>query len=68
YLDEYTFRCNRRSSKKRGLLFYRLIEQALMVDHTPYERLLAPNHKGRYVGDTRISQRRRSRSGVLALQ
>jgi len=26
YLDEYTFRFNRRSSKSRGLLFYRLLE------------------------------------------
>jgi hypothetical protein len=28
YLDEFTFRFNRRSSKARGLLFYRLLEQA----------------------------------------
>ncbi len=45
YLDEFTFRFNRRGSKRRGLLFYRLIEQALMVDHTPYKRLLNPNRK-----------------------
>jgi len=25
YLDEYTFRFNRRTSKSRGLLFYRLL-------------------------------------------
>jgi transposase-like protein len=31
YLDEYTFRFNRRRSRSRGLLFYRLVEQALMV-------------------------------------
>ena len=29
YLDEYTFRFNRRTSKSRGLLFYRLIWQAV---------------------------------------
>ena len=29
YLDEYTFRFNRRTSKSRGLLFYRLISQAI---------------------------------------
>jgi hypothetical protein len=29
YLDEYTFRFNRRTSKSRGLLFYRLINQAV---------------------------------------
>lgn len=31
YLDEFTFRFNRRTSKSRGLLFYRLIQQALNV-------------------------------------
>jgi transposase-like protein len=29
YLDEYTFRFNRRTSKSRGLLFYRLVNQAI---------------------------------------
>jgi transposase-like protein len=29
YLDEYTLRFNRRTSKSRGLLFYRLITQAV---------------------------------------
>jgi hypothetical protein len=33
YLDEFTFRFNRRTSKARGLLFYRLMEQA--VDCNP---------------------------------
>ena len=45
YLDEFTFRFNRRTSKQRGLLFYRLIEQALMVDHTSYKQLLDPNRR-----------------------
>ena len=31
YLDEFTFRFNRRTSRSRGLLFYRLIEQALAI-------------------------------------
>jgi transposase-like protein len=35
YLDEYTFRYNRRKSKSRGLLFQRLIEQAVI--HVPVE-------------------------------
>lgn len=35
YLDEFTFRFNRRSSRARGLLFYRLIEQAAQADFTP---------------------------------
>jgi transposase-like protein len=32
YLDEFTFRFNRRRSKSRGKLFYRLAEQAMAVD------------------------------------
>lgn len=32
YLDEFTFRFNRRTSKSRGLLFYRLIEQAVNIE------------------------------------
>src|SRR6266542_5443483 len=35
YLDEYTFRFNRRGSNHRGLLFYRLLEQAVQIDHVP---------------------------------
>ena len=31
YLDEFTFRFNRRRSRSRGLLFYRLVGQALAV-------------------------------------
>lgn len=32
YLDEYTFRFNRRTSKSRGKLFYRLMQQAVAID------------------------------------
>ena len=32
YLDEFTFRFNRRKSKARGLLFYRLMQQAVNCD------------------------------------
>ena len=32
YLDEFTFRFNRRTSRSRGKLFYRLIQQALEID------------------------------------
>jgi transposase-like protein len=35
YLDEFTFRFNRRTSRSRGKLFYRLIEQALTIDPVP---------------------------------
>ena len=32
YLDEFTFRFNRRTSASRGKLFYRLVQQAVAVD------------------------------------
>lgn len=39
YLDEFTFRFNRRSSKARGLLFYRLLEQAVQIGPMPQASL-----------------------------
>ncbi len=35
YLDEFTFRFNRRLSRDRGMLFYRLVQQAAQVDPVP---------------------------------
>lgn len=35
YLDEFTFRFNRRTSRSRGKLFYRLIEHALQIEPVP---------------------------------
>ena len=51
YLDEFTFRFNRRTSRHRGKLFYRLLQQAVAVAPVPYERLVKhvrgrPRHKG----------------------
>jgi transposase-like protein len=40
YLDEFTFRFNRRSSRSRGLLFYRLMQQAAICGPTPYHSLV----------------------------
>lgn len=42
YLDEFTFRFNRRRSRSRGLLFYRLIEGAVATEPHPYKTLLTP--------------------------
>ncbi len=36
YLDEFTFRFNRRTSRSRGKLFYRLVQQALSIGPEPY--------------------------------
>jgi transposase-like protein len=40
YLDEFTFRFNRRASRHRGLLFFRLAQQAVAVEPAPYRRLV----------------------------
>lgn len=41
YLDEFTFRFNRRNSASRGLLFYRLLQQAVATDPQPWNDLIA---------------------------
>jgi len=40
YLDEFTFRFNRRSARSRGKLFYRLIQQAVQVEPSPYRNMI----------------------------
>jgi transposase-like protein len=42
YLDEFTFRFNRRTSRQRGMLFYRLLQQAVETDPQPLAKLLNP--------------------------
>jgi transposase-like protein len=44
YLDEYTFRFNRRASRSRGMLFYRLMEQTVATAPLPYHLLVQGNH------------------------
>jgi len=39
YLDEYTFRFNRRTSRYRGKLFYRLLQQAVITDGVTYNEI-----------------------------
>lgn len=41
YLDEFTFRFNRRTSSARGMLFYRLLQHAVQIDPAPYSQLTA---------------------------
>ena len=40
YLDEFTFRFNRRPSRHRGKLFHRLLEQAVAVGPVPYAAMV----------------------------
>ena len=44
YLDEYTFRFNRRSSRSRGLLFYRLLESAVQTGPVTYKNIVEAKH------------------------
>ena len=53
YLDEFTFRFNRRTSQHRGKLFYRLVQQAVTVAPAPYRSLV------KHVRPSRPKRRRR---------
>lgn len=44
YLEEYTFRFNRRNAAKRGLLFYRLLEGAVASAPMTYDDLVNPTN------------------------
>ena len=55
YLDEYTFRFNRRKSKSRGKLFFRLMQQAAATSPQTYDTL---------VGRTKSSQQAAQQVGV----
>ena len=53
YLDEFTFRFNRRTSRSRGKLFYRLVQQAAAVAPVPYTTMLKYS-RGRKPRDHKI--------------
>jgi transposase-like protein len=50
YLDEFTFRFNRRRSRRRGLLFYRLLDQAVVTAPAPYRDIVAGRPRRRKTG------------------
>jgi hypothetical protein len=47
YMDEFSFRFNRRHARHRGLLFYRLLEGAVATEPKPYNELTVVNGTGR---------------------
>jgi len=47
YLDEFTFRFNRRTSASRGKLFYRLVQQAVLVEPRTYRMIVDQTKTGR---------------------
>lgn len=58
YLNEFTFRFNRRTSGSRGKLFYRLLQNAMAVPPAPYKKII----KGIRSGPERINRRKNYRS------
>jgi transposase-like protein len=46
YLDEFTFRFNRRASRSRGLLFYRLMQQAARLHPVAFQQLVGGSRQG----------------------
>jgi transposase-like protein len=74
YLNEFTFRFNRRTSRSRGLVFYRLLELAVAHQPVRYRDLIAqprpstvlrqpPSRRGRPPSIERPPARRPWRSG-----
>jgi transposase-like protein len=47
YLDEFTFRFNRRNSRSRGKLFFRLVQQAVAVEPTTYRSIVVTTQASR---------------------
>ena len=47
YLDEFAFRFNRRRSRARAMLFYRLLEQSVQATPRTYRSLVAGVHPSR---------------------
>src|SRR5580658_3089800 len=45
YLDEFVFRFNRRASASRGMLFYRLLQQAVVTDPMTYQDIVRPDRE-----------------------
>jgi len=54
YLDEFTFRFNRRTSQSRGKLFYRLLQNAVQTSPAPYKSLA----KGRSTPKREVGSRK----------
>ena len=57
YLDEFTFRFNRRTSQNRGKLFYRLLQQAVQTSPAPYTALAKGIRPGPEHGPSRRKTR-----------
>jgi transposase-like protein len=54
YLDEFTFRFNRRRSAARGMLFYRLLQQSVNTDPHPLHELVIQKSDAMPVDDVEL--------------
>jgi ISXO2 transposase-like protein len=79
YLNEFVFRFSRRTSRSRGLLFYRLLQLALDHDPVRYRQLVAhpepkktppgpPGRRGHPPSVERPAADRRWRSGTTGIR
>lgn len=55
YLDEFVFRFNRRSSRSRGLLFFRLMQQAIALTPIAYRDLVGGRSIPQPYGELELS-------------
>ena len=64
YLDEYTFRFNRRLSRDRGLIFFSVVRQCLNTRRSDYEAIVLSQRglRGRVRGPAPGSKRQPSRA------
>ena len=70
YLNEFCFRFNRRRSRSRGLVFYRVLELAVSHDPVRYRDLVAipsPRRSHRPPRPGPVTRRRRAPTGCPAL-
>lgn len=68
YLDEFTFRFNRRRSKNRGKLFYRLVQQAVAIEPVTLDSILNPKRKQASSLSLRKPPSREASAGIVSEQ
>src|ERR1039457_6056376 len=68
YLDEFTFRFNRRKSMNRGKLFYRLVQQAVAIEPVPLDIILHPEKKQARKLPSRKAPAREANTDLPAIQ
>ena len=56
YLDEFTFRFNRRTSRSRGMLFYRLLQHAVVTAPAPRRAMILDSRASLAASGDRVEQ------------